>query len=429
MSRTFLLVGLTGGIATGKSTVSEMLRRLGAEVIDADVLARAVVEPGRPALAAVVNEFGRDLLRADGTLDRARLGAIVFADAEKRKRLEALTHPAIRELFAERVAELEARGFDGLVFFDAAVIVESGGYKALDRLVVVVTDEATEQARLTARDGIGREEALQRIRSQMPVADKAKLADYVIDNAGDRAATETEASWVYESLTRESHAARQLNGSTVPLVGLLFRNAAQYGQNPFDPRITARHYREACRSLSWVAYHPRRPSAALMIPDPGRDSRYAAGQRGADLTRLSCIVRTYPDFARLERALPGSATVTAHGKVVIGEADRRRNVVVVLLERDVPTELKRVGQIGQRVEAFGWTSDRDVVCLYDRPARSGSNGQVERALCGSLEKGAENETKFVGTARSMSVIRDMLNGKLEVIVGDASLRSVRRAEP
>ena len=206
MRRAFLLVGLTGGIATGKSTASEMLRRLGAEVIDADALAREVVEPGRPALAAVVNEFGRDVLRADGTLDRGRLGAIVFAAPEKRKRLEALTHPAIRERFAERLAELEARGFDGLVFFDAAVIVESGGYKTLDRLVVVVTDEATEQARLMARDGIGRDEALQKIRSQMPVTDKAKLAHYVIDNTGDRAATEAQVRAVYAALLAELRA-------------------------------------------------------------------------------------------------------------------------------------------------------------------------------------------------------------------------------
>jgi len=203
VSRTFLLVGLTGGIATGKSTVSEMLRRIGAEVIDADVLAREVVEPGRPAFVATVAEFGREVLHPDGALDRAKLGAIVFADPAKRQRLEAITHPAIRERFAERLAELEARGFDGLVFFDAAVIVESGGYKTLDRLVVVVTDEATEQARLMARDGIGRAEALQKIRSQMPVADKAKLAHYVIDNTGDRAATEAQARAVYAALLAE----------------------------------------------------------------------------------------------------------------------------------------------------------------------------------------------------------------------------------
>lgn len=206
MSRRFLLVGLTGGIATGKSTVSEMLRRLGAEVIDADRLAREVVEPGRPAHAAIVREFGAEVLQADGTLDRKRLGSIVFADADRRRRLEAITHPAIRARFAERVGELEARGFDGVVVFDAAVLVESGGYKTMDRLVVVVTDEATELARLMARDGIGRDEALGRIRSQMPLAEKARLADYVIDNAGDRTSTEAQVRDVYRTLQTEHRA-------------------------------------------------------------------------------------------------------------------------------------------------------------------------------------------------------------------------------
>ncbi|MGH7354055.1 MAG: dephospho-CoA kinase, partial [Candidatus Rokuibacteriota bacterium] len=121
-------------------------------------------------------------------------------------RLEAITHPAIRERFAERLAELEARGFDGLVFFDAAVIVESGGYKTLDRLVVVLTDEATELARVMARECIDRDAALMRIRSQMPVADKARLADYVIDNSGDRAATEAQVRRVYAALLAEHRA-------------------------------------------------------------------------------------------------------------------------------------------------------------------------------------------------------------------------------
>ena len=140
MSRRFLLVGLTGGIATGKSTVSEILRRLGAVVIDADRLAHEVVEPGQPALAAIVQEFGREVLRADGTLDRKRVAAIVFADPERRRKLEAITHPAIRDRFLARLAELEAQGFEGLVFWDAPVMIEAGGHKAMDRLVVVLTD-------------------------------------------------------------------------------------------------------------------------------------------------------------------------------------------------------------------------------------------------------------------------------------------------
>ncbi|MBI4247133.1 MAG: dephospho-CoA kinase [Candidatus Rokubacteria bacterium] len=198
-----MLVGLTGGIATGKSTVSAMLRALGAVIIDADQLAREVVEPGAPALAQIVAAFGRGVLGPDGRLDRKALGAIVFADADRRRRLEALTHPPIRERLTRRLAELTAQKFQGLAIFDAPVMIESGTYTTMDRLVVVITDEATQLARLMARDGIDRTEALRRIRSQMPLAEKAKLADHVIDNSGDRAATEAQVRRVHAALLAE----------------------------------------------------------------------------------------------------------------------------------------------------------------------------------------------------------------------------------
>lgn len=199
-ARTFLLVGLTGGIATGKSLVDAVLRELGAVVIDADVLAREVVEPGEPALAEIAAEFGPGVVGPDGRLDRKALGAIVFADPERRRRLEAITHPRIRDRFLQRLDALTTQRFRGLVFFDAPVMIESGNYRNMDRLVVVVTDEATQIARLMARDGIGRDEALRKIRSQMPLAEKAKLADYVIDNSGDRAATAARTREVYAAL-------------------------------------------------------------------------------------------------------------------------------------------------------------------------------------------------------------------------------------
>ena len=210
--RTFLLVGLTGGIATGKSTVSDMLRRRGCVVVDADQLAREVVAPGEPALAAIGEEFGPDVIALDGSLDRKKLGAIVFRDAERRKRLEAITHPAIRERFTRQIADLTARRFSGLVFFDAPVMIESGNYRHMDRLVVVATDRATQVARLMARDGIDREEAERKIASQMPVAEKAKLADYVIDNSGDRVATQRQVERVYEALLAELRAGTPASG-------------------------------------------------------------------------------------------------------------------------------------------------------------------------------------------------------------------------
>jgi dephospho-CoA kinase len=205
VSRRFLLVGLTGGLATGKSTVSSMLRSLGCVILDADLLAREVVEPGQPALAAIAREFGPDVLQPDGSLDRKRLGALVFTDPERRRRLEAITHPAIRDRFTARLAELEAEGFEGLVIWDAPVMIETGGHKAMDRLVVVVADPATQRARALGRDG-DPADTERKIANQMPLAEKAALADHVIDNSGDRAATEARTRAVHTALLADLRA-------------------------------------------------------------------------------------------------------------------------------------------------------------------------------------------------------------------------------
>lgn len=204
----FLLVGLTGGMATGKSTVSALFAHLGARIIDADLLARDVVAPGQRAHAEIVQAFGPEVLQDDGYLDRKRLGAIVFADADKRKRLEEITHPAIRVRQQRILSVYEEEAFEGVVIWDAALLLESGSATGMDRVVVVFADPATELSRLMARDGLGEEEARRRIASQMPVAEKAKLADYVIDNSGSRAETERRVREVYRALLGDLQAAR-----------------------------------------------------------------------------------------------------------------------------------------------------------------------------------------------------------------------------
>jgi dephospho-CoA kinase len=188
-----------------------MFRALGCVVIDADLLAREVVEPGEPALAEIAREFGPGVLQAEGRLDRQALGVIVFGDAERRHRLEAIVHPRIRERLARRLDRLTAERFRGIVVFDAAVLIESGAARTMDRLVVVVADEAAQIARLVSRDGVGRDDAMRRIRSQMPLAEKVKLADHVIDNSGDRALTETRVREVHAAL-RAEQAARAAAG-------------------------------------------------------------------------------------------------------------------------------------------------------------------------------------------------------------------------
>jgi dephospho-CoA kinase len=198
--RRFLLVGLTGSIATGKSTVSRMFAHLGARVIDADLLAREVVMPGQAAHARIVEEFGPHVVQADGSLDRKALGAIVFADAASRKRLEEITHPAIGLRQQRILSVLDEEAFEGVVIWDAALLFEGGGVAKMDRVVVVYADPETERRRLMARDGLGDADARARIASQMPVADKAKLADHVIDNSGAREDTEGQVRTVYGAL-------------------------------------------------------------------------------------------------------------------------------------------------------------------------------------------------------------------------------------
>ncbi len=178
------IVGLTGGIGSGKSTVARAFADLGAEVIDADQVAREVVEPGTPGLAAVVEAFGTEILDGEGRLDRPKLGGIVFADPEKRKQLNGILHPRIAAETARRIAELSARGVD-LVIYEATLIVENKINWGLDGLIVVAATQQNQIARVTARDGFSVEEAQKRIDAQLPLEEKLKVANYVIDNDGD----------------------------------------------------------------------------------------------------------------------------------------------------------------------------------------------------------------------------------------------------
>src|SRR5512138_2614206 len=148
------VVGLTGGIATGKSTFSEALRARGVPVVDADALARAAVAPGSPALAEIARAFGAAVLAPDGGLDRKRMAALVFADPEARRRLEAITHPAVRQAMAEETTRLAAAGHD-LAFYDTPLLFEVGLDRTLDCVVVVWAPPAVQRARLGTRDGLG----------------------------------------------------------------------------------------------------------------------------------------------------------------------------------------------------------------------------------------------------------------------------------
>lgn len=179
---------MTGNIGSGKSTVAAMLREAGIPVLDADRISKEVMAPGGRAFDAVVQEFGRRIVRDDGTIDRKRLGEIVFADPSLRERLEAITHPAILDAMKEAIAGMEGKGHRAAVV--EATLIHESGRKGLFKAVISVTcDRETAISRLAARDGMSRSQAEARLRAQMDPARKAGASDYLIDNSGDIAST------------------------------------------------------------------------------------------------------------------------------------------------------------------------------------------------------------------------------------------------
>lgn len=186
-----LWVGLTGGIASGKSTVSRLLRARGFAVIDADQLAREVVRPGTEGHREVVAAFGPDVVSASGELDRKRIGSLVFADPVKLQELERIIHPRVRARAQELRDELAAEG-QRIAFYDVPLLFEKNMQSLFDRTVAVVCPPDVQVARLMSRDGLTLEEARKRLETQLPIATKATLADAVIRNDGDLAALELE---------------------------------------------------------------------------------------------------------------------------------------------------------------------------------------------------------------------------------------------
>ena len=191
------LIGLTGGIGSGKSTVAALLRELGATVIDADEATRAVQAPGSPGLQQLVEAFGPEILTPDGALDRPRLAAIAFSDPEARRRLNGIVHPLVREWMAERQREAAERG-DAAVVLEVPLLFETRGAEGLDAVVLVYAPEDVQLKRLIEARGMDEQAARARIASQMPIEEKRRLASHVIPNTGtlEELRTETERTWV-----------------------------------------------------------------------------------------------------------------------------------------------------------------------------------------------------------------------------------------
>lgn len=199
-----IVAGLTGNIASGKSTVADFLRRSGALIIDADQIAHDVVAPGRPALAEIRRHFGEDILTPEGVLDREKLGRMVFEDPDARRRLEAIVHPRVSAEIDRQMADIEEHHPDAVVIMDIPLLFETGRTEGLTDIIVVYTPEPIQLERLIQRNGLSPAEAKARMASQMPLKKKVARATIVIDNSGCLAETERQTLAVYRRLARKA---------------------------------------------------------------------------------------------------------------------------------------------------------------------------------------------------------------------------------
>jgi len=204
-----LIVGLTGGVATGKTMVSRVLKEEGAYVIDADRIAKELVRPQTPAWKELVKAFGKEILREDGSLHRKRLAGKVFADPRQRRLLNHILHPRIRREMNRRAKEIEKKDPEAIVVIDAPLLVELGGHHQVDRLIVVTATQAQQIDRLKKRDGVSPEEALRMFASQMPVEKKLKLADFVVRNEESLRETKRKAREIFRDLRKAGSSHKQ----------------------------------------------------------------------------------------------------------------------------------------------------------------------------------------------------------------------------
>jgi dephospho-CoA kinase len=199
-----IIAGLTGGIATGKSTVADILRQAGAFIIDADLIARQVVEPGRPAWREICSLFGEGIVNPDGTIDRSALGKIVFDDSLMRRRLEAIVHPRVGEQIDAELRQIAQTAPDAVVIMDIPLLFETAKAHGLSEIIVVYAPEKIQFERLVERDGLSPQDARARMAAQMPIQEKVKKAGIVIDNSGTLEETRRQTLAAYEQLAQRA---------------------------------------------------------------------------------------------------------------------------------------------------------------------------------------------------------------------------------
>jgi len=197
-----LIVGLTGGVASGKSVVSQILKEEGAYLIDADQIARELVQPRRPTWTALIKAFGKEIVQKDGSIDRKKLAVKVFSDPEQRELLNRILHPRIKKEMDRRLKAIGQKDPKAMVVIDAPLLIETGDHREMDKVIVVTSTEAQQMERLKERAGIDQEEARRIIASQVPSEEKLKVADFVIRNEGSLEDVERKAKEVFQALKR-----------------------------------------------------------------------------------------------------------------------------------------------------------------------------------------------------------------------------------
>ena len=202
MEDNLLLVGVTGSIACGKSTITSMLEELGAPLIDFDKIAKQIVEPGQPGLDEIVKSFGSGILLENGHLDRKKMSDIIFNDPKKRKKLESITHPGIFKVFFQQVNEIAAKKKDPIIQVEIPLLIELNMQFMFDCIIVVSITKEQQVQRLALRDNISKKQAVNIIGSQLPVSGKINFADYVINNSGDLKNTEKQIVQTWESIVQ-----------------------------------------------------------------------------------------------------------------------------------------------------------------------------------------------------------------------------------
>lgn len=197
-------IGLTGGIGSGKSTVARLFEKRGAHIVDLDLLAHQVEEPGGAAWEGIVERFGRDVLDAEGNIDREKLGGIVFRDAAKREELNRIVHPAVRDVWRRRIDEIVRGDGQAVVISDVPLLIEVGWHEEMDIVILVYAPPEVQVERIMGRNGLSDEEARDRLRSQMPLADKIPFADFVIRNEGTFEETEAAVEEIWKELVKRT---------------------------------------------------------------------------------------------------------------------------------------------------------------------------------------------------------------------------------